>query len=132
MRQIEITYSVALVSARTIKRSGRVLAGVESRPVEESERTLVYHWRCLLMSQKEATVAMIVKKPVITQPTSCATGIGVQSINQSINSVLTDMFRQPQTLKYDLAVLKERRPPFGCLWRKASHIRTRHDRLLSV
>jgi hypothetical protein len=51
----------------------------------ESERTMVYHWRCLLMSQKEATVATIVKKAVMIQPTSCAMNeVYRPIINQSI------------------------------------------------
>ena len=66
------TYSAALVSAQAIAKDQNKSLGWRSKTRAEGGRTLVYHWRCLLMSQKEATVAMMVKKPVIIHPTSCA------------------------------------------------------------
>lgn len=55
----------------------------------KAKRTTVYHWRCLLMSQKDTAVATIVKKPVIIQPTSCATKVPINNSVRKNNGVLS-------------------------------------------
>jgi hypothetical protein len=82
------------------------------------------------MSQKEVTLAMRVKKPVIIHPTSCAKShhTTISSRSETRGDGGGRLIRRPvaQTLKYDVAILDERWALLGCLWREASRIR-RHD-----
>jgi hypothetical protein len=73
------TYSAALVSVQVTAKISMV-PELERGSDDPSGRTLVYHWRCLLMSQKEVTLATIVKKLVTIHPTSCATSHHTQSV----------------------------------------------------
>jgi hypothetical protein len=72
------------------------------------------------MSQKEVTIAMMVNIPDTSHPTSCAAmGEGKQFDDEDSCDSETGQLR---TLKYNIAVLKQRRALLGCLWRKTSRI----------
>jgi hypothetical protein len=89
----------------------------------------VYHWRCLLISQKEVMIATRVKKPDMIHPTSCATDNQNPGRETAINDDNGDDKKHiSQTLEDDIAVLKEGRSLLGCLGRETSGI-FRHNRL---
>jgi hypothetical protein len=81
------------------------------------------------MSQKEVTLATIVKKPVTIHPTSCATSPSTHNQRSKTRGYgegegrLIKDESSHHTLKYDVAVLEERWTLHACLGRKASRIR---------